>query len=410
MLSRTSINNNIDLNIIQGGDFMKGSIATYQTCPKCGAKFPSSKGGFPIICGNGCQTQPTKFYIKYYFKGKDHIAYLDRSGGTIHHWDHAVAALGEIRSGMDLHKKGKGFFDPAIYQKQSKTGFTPFWEQFRAKYKGGTADKLKAIGAHLLFFEGFQMRDITSFNIDSWWDQIQQKGFSERYQNDILTWAKSFFKWAKQVKVIQEELVFPKSISIPEPEVDEWLTAEDQDAVFEKIPDCDKPIFDWLFMTGCRVNEACGLKRTDTDWKRGVTIIRHTVKRDGSVGATKNKKSRRILHSPSIKRCLLQSTAALHAEYQFINKWGRRYSDDYLRDTFHQACLDAGIEPIKLKNGTRHSAGMRLLDRGHDMEAVRKFYGHSTVRMTQHYAKILEDSMTDMFERGAEDNRIKVKK
>lgn len=381
---------------------MKGAILTKQSCPKCGAKFPSSKGGFPIICKNGCQTQPTKYYIKYYWKGKDHSAYMDRMGQPINDYGKAVAVLSAIRTGMDEHQQNKGFFDPEIYQKQSKTAFKAFWDQFVNKYTDSTKDKISAIGRHhLTYFNEYQMRDISSFHIDAWWDGIKSKGVSEAYQNDILTWLKSFFKWAKQVKVIQDELVFPKSITIPEPEVDEWLTAQDQDAVFEKISDCDKPIFDWLFMTGCRVNEACGLKRSDTDWKRGVTIIQHTVKRDGSVGQTKTKKKRRILHSPGIKRCLLQSTAALHVEYQFINKWGRRYSDDYLRDTFHQACIDAGIEPIKLKNGTRHSAGMRLLDRGHDMEAVRKFYGHSTVRMTQHYAKILESTMTDMFERGA---------
>jgi len=60
----------------QGGKYMRGRISTYQKCPKCGAKYPSSKGGFPIICKNGCQTQPTKYYVEYFWKGQRWRAYL----------------------------------------------------------------------------------------------------------------------------------------------------------------------------------------------------------------------------------------------------------------------------------------------------------------------------------------------
>ena len=79
---------------------MAGTIRTYQKCPKCGKKFPSSKGGFPIVCVNGCQTQPTKYFIKVYWKGEHEILYHDRDGRTIHDWGHAVAVIGEIRARM----------------------------------------------------------------------------------------------------------------------------------------------------------------------------------------------------------------------------------------------------------------------------------------------------------------------
>ena len=70
--------------------------------------------------------------------------------------------------------------------------------------------------------------------------------------------------------------------------------------------------------------------------------------------------------------------------------------------------MDADLKPIKLKNATRHSAGMRLLERGYDMEAVRKFYGHSSMRMTRHYAKVQEEKLTDMYERSGQ-NPVKTK-
>jgi len=51
---------------------------------------------------------------------------------------------------------------------------------------------------------------------------------------------------------------------------------------------------------------------------------------------------------------------------------------------------------------------MRLLERGYDMEAVRKFYGHSSMRMTRHYAKVQEEKLTDMYERSGQ-NPVKTK-
>ena len=36
------------------------------------------------------------------------------------------------------------------------------------------------------------------------------------------------------------------------------------------------------------------------------------------------------------------------------------------------------------------------------MESVRDFYGHSSTRMTRHYAKVLDEQMVDMYERGGD--------
>jgi len=373
---------------------MSGVIATYQKCPKCGSKFPRSKG-MPIYCKNGCMTQPTKYFIRIHWKGIDETIYRDKKGTPIHDFGKALAVIGEIRSAMDART-----FRPEEYRKQSKTSFRPFWNQFCNKYTGATKTKISGIGAHhLTYFNGFQMRDIKPFHIDEWWQELRDKGLSPRYKNDILTWLKSFFKWALQYEVITKEMYFPASDEVAEPEVDEWLTESEQVAVFQHIPDHDKPIFEFLFATGVRVNEACGLHRSDIDWNREVIIVQRTVKRDKSVGPTKNKKKRRISITPGLRKCLVQSTV-MSMEYQFINKWGRRYHAEYLRDTFKQACLDAGIKTIKLKNATRHSAGMRLTAQGHSISTVKDFFGHSSERMTAHYAKILDEQKKDMFEWG----------
>ena len=119
--STPSLSNNFG----QGGVYMAGTIRTYQKCPRCGVPFPSSKGGFPIICKT-CHTQPTKFFINIWWKNQHEFIYHDSDGRTVHDWGHAVALLGEIRAKMASHKIGKGFFAPSAYKKQSGTSFQAF--------------------------------------------------------------------------------------------------------------------------------------------------------------------------------------------------------------------------------------------------------------------------------------------
>jgi site-specific recombinase XerD len=127
-----------------------------------------------------------------------------------------------------------------------------------------------------------------------------------------------------------------------------------------------------------------------------VVVISKTVKRDGSIGIVKNKKPRRIpLHA--VSECLISDVISL--EFVFLNRWGRRYSDDYLRDTFYKACDKAGIKRIKLKNATRHSFGMGLVNKGYDAWQVSKAMGHSDLKITEHYIKMQDKEIAGMYGR-----------
>lgn len=193
---------------------MAGTIRTYQKCPRCSAPFPSSKGGFPIIC-NPCQTQPTKYFIDVWWKGRNHQIYYDSAGKTIHTWNQTISVIGEIRSRIEAHKANRGFFDPQAYKRQSTTSFKAFWNRYLEGYSGATLEKVSAIGKHhLAYFNDFQMRDITAWNIDEWWRELQKKGLSARYCNDIQTWFRSFFKNAYELDIIEKIPRFPDILMV----------------------------------------------------------------------------------------------------------------------------------------------------------------------------------------------------
>ena len=376
---------------------MSGTIRTYQKCPGCGGRFPSSKGGFPIICER-CKTQPTKYFINVWWDGRPEFVYYDSDGRTMHDWGHAVALLGEIRSRMVSHKNGKGYFNPDTYKRSSSTSFNKFWERFLAGYKGPTRDKISTIGRHhLTYFSDIQMRDIRAYHIDDWWRELQDKGLSPRYCNDIQTWLRSFFKNALDLDIIEKYPRFPRMLKVEKKEI-EYLTEEQQLAVLDAIPKYDKPIFDFLFLTGVRVNEAIALQYSCIGRKKGIVTILHTIKRDGTLGPVKNRRPRRIPLG-AVRGCFKQSVIGIPKLFVFQNKWGRRYSDDYLRGTFYKACDSAGVPRIKLKNATRHSFGMNLLAKGYDIWQTSKIMGHSDIKITENYATMMDKEMVGAYGR-----------
>jgi len=373
---------------------MSGTIRTYQKCPRCGAPFPSSKGGFPIIC-NPCMTQPTKYYIDVWWKGRNHQIYHDSAGKTIHTWNQAISVIGEIRSRIEAHRANRGFFDPQAYKKQSTTSFKAFWSRYLEGYSGATLEKVSTIGKHhLVYFNGFQMRDITAWNIDEWWRELQQKGLSARYCNDIQTWLRSFFKNAYELDIIEKIPRFPDILKYMKQEI-KYLTLKEQVLILSKIPKHDKPIFEFLFLTGVRVNEACALQRSEIDIKHNIVWIKKTVKRDGTIGVVKNKKPRKIPYH-IVKHCF--NSDIIGIDFMFINKWGRRYTDDYLRDTAYKACDVVGIERMPLKNMTRHSWGMKMVQKGYDAWRIKEAYGHSTIKMSENYIAMQDDNIMEMYE------------
>ena len=373
---------------------MAGVIRTYQKCPKCGHAYPSSKGDFPIICPT-CQTQPTKFYIKIYWKGKAYKIYRSRDGRTLHYFQDAVTTLGDIRANIE-------HFDPGIYQRQSSTTFAAFWSRFLKKYeknKKGTHAKLSTIGRlHLDYFEEFQMRDIRGWHIDEWWTLMQEKALSPKYINDCRQWLLRFFRQAIPLEIIERVPPFPDPLDEPDTDSIDYISEKDQLAVLEALPKYDRPIFDFLFLTGVRVNEATGFQREDNYRDQGYIIIRHTVKRDGSLGVVKNKKKRIIYYFPELVSCLKRATSGL-SPYFFINKWGRRYSDDYLNARFREACLQVNVKPIPLKNATRTSFVMGLLRKGADIWQASKIVGHSDIKITEHYAEMLSNEAQSWYGR-----------
>lgn len=138
--------------------------------------------------------------------------------------------------------------------------------------------------------------------------------------------------------------------------------------------------------TGCRKGELLTLEWARVDLKRR---IRHlgaentkTGKRRGvplNTVATQALESRarfRALHCPS-------------SRWVFAHASGKCIGD--IKHAFTTACQRAGIQNFRIHD-LRHTCAAWLVQAGMSLAAVRNVLGHSTVRMTGHYAHLAPEN------------------
>ena len=109
-------------------------------------------------------------------------------------------------------------------------------------------------GEYRVFFNGSHVGDniknIPKVLNGNYLVEIRQ----DRFEEDRIIYSKEL--------VLKEKETVRIDFSVP------YLTEEEQLAVLAALPKHDRPIYDFLFLTGVRVNEATGLQRKDTNWDR----------------------------------------------------------------------------------------------------------------------------------------------
>jgi integrase len=185
---------------------------------------------------------------------------------------------------------------------------------------------------------------------------------------------------------------FPK-LSYELPEI-EYLTLDQQESILEKIPERDRPIFQFMMEYGCRPGEARALQKDCII--DGEMVIKRTFSDNLLRETTKTGRIRRFPITSYFQRILTDMERHL-SPFVFIRDDGKPYTSKNLNKIWHKACAEAGIK-IKLYNGVRHSLGCQLLDMGYDLSLVQDQLGHTKPEMTRRYAKRSLKNLGDALE------------
>lgn len=375
-----------------------GRIDSRQKCRVCGAV------GKYVVRGEGqtrwlwceaCGQFPASaFEIVLRWRGTTLRLGYDRRGQRLASYPDAEAALSQIRDELK-----RGDFEPHFWSSPRHNAY--LWENYLAAYLEREQSRLsrtsgrtaKSQAKHLVgAFAGQNIRDLRQGQVDDWVrGPLAASGLSLNYQAQLCRMLAHVFADALHRQDLRQPLKVPRP-RVPRPPI-EWLGAEAQAAVLAQIPEEHRPIFEFMMLQGVRVGEACALMWDCVDWRREVIIIRRTVSADRIEERTKTHRPRLLPLGPRTREILARVPAGIGASIVFRNpdsyrnNTTGRYNEKYLAKVWARAVEAAGLPPILLKNGTRHSRGMQLVNHteGGTVADAAELLGHASERTTTRF-------------------------
>ena len=161
----------------------------------------------------------------------------------------------------------------------------------------------------------------------------------------------------------------------------------------------DRALLEFLYATGARVSEVCGLNLADLDMES--SLVRLFGK-----GAKE-----RVVPFGSVAHAALEQWLAVgrpgmepvrwrsreDANAVFLGGRGTRLSRQVAFQVVRDAALRAGIERDVSPHALRHTCATHLLDHGADLRVVQEMLGHASITTTQVYTRVSQERLWQVY-------------
>lgn len=155
----------------------------------------------------------------------------------------------------------------------------------------------------------------------------------------------------------------------------------------------DIAVLELLFAAGVRVAELCGLRSEDVDLQRGSVRIMGKGTRERIVPLCSEETLSALSVYAEVYRRDIET-----AGWFFINRDGRRFSEQSVRFMLKKYVAHADIPERITPHMFRHSVATQLLENGVDIRYIQTFLGHSSITTTQIYAQVTEEFQRQVLE------------
>lgn len=158
----------------------------------------------------------------------------------------------------------------------------------------------------------------------------------------------------------------------------------------------DKLIFEFLYGTGVRVSELCGIKLNDIDYSQGIVLIHGKGSKDRYVplhqGLIDDIREYVIMVREEFLKRSEEPTKNL-----FLNFKGTNLTPRGVRMIINDI-IDKSEETLKISPHTlRHTFATHLLNNGADLRSVQELLGHSHLSSTQIYTKVTKEKLKENY-------------
>ena len=240
----------------------------------------------------------------------------------------------------------------------------------------------------------------TASDLEGFVASLKKEGRAAKTIARQLAAARTFFKFAVQENLRPDDPTavidgvsvpagIPKALS--EEQVSAVLAACTGDDSYARR---DRALLEFLYATGARISEACGLSLSDLDMDQQVVRL-----------FGKGSKERIVPFGAPAKRALedwlalggrdvlspRQWRTRADADAVFLGRGGRRISRQAAWNIVRKFAVVAGIDRDISPHVLRHSCATHMLRHGADLRVVQELLGHASVSTTQVYTRVDSD-------------------
>jgi integrase/recombinase XerD len=162
----------------------------------------------------------------------------------------------------------------------------------------------------------------------------------------------------------------------------------------------DQALLEFLYATGARISEACGLSLGDFDHEEQLVRL-----------LGKGSKERIVPYGRYAAAALVEWLGPLGRPHMEPQRWARRGDAEAVFLNARGARLSRqaawamvkkygdriGLGPKLSPHVLRHSCATHLLDHGADLRIVQELLGHASISTTQIYTKVSQERMFDVY-------------
>jgi integrase/recombinase XerC len=243
-------------------------------------------------------------------------------------------------------------------------------------------------------YEDVDQRAIRAFVADRYAD-LQKSSLSRKISS-----IKVFFKFLKKKGHIEEN---PAAL-IKNPRIEKRLpkfyTVDEMFHFLDTLPERtwinlrNRAIFELIYSTGMRAQEALGLDLADVHLEGSWAIVKGKGGKERVLpfGEKARDAIDNYLHEVGGRR--RESVNAL-----FINREGERLSYRGLLKVMKKHQLSASLFKNLALHGIRHSFATHMLNGGADLRSIQELLGHSKLSTTQKYTHISIDKIMEIYDK-----------
>ena len=244
------------------------------------------------------------------------------------------------------------------------------------------------------------VEDCEASDLESFVASLKKAQLAAKTVARQLAACRTFFKFAVQENLRKDDptgvidgVSVPSGIpkALAEDEVAALLAACTGDDSYSRR---DRALLEFLYATGARISEACGLSLSDLDMDQQVVRL-----------FGKGSKERIVPFGAPAKRALedwlslggrdvlspKQWRTRADADAVFLGRGGRRISRQAAWNIVRKYALSAGINKDISPHVMRHSCATHMLRHGADLRVVQELLGHASVSTTQVYTRVDND-------------------